>query len=190
MEWAHDDLAQHVLSQAARLAAGEELNRVADHHRKTDRDKKELQRACLLASHRLPHDPVENERDPSRRGDRQRRRRPERQAERVHSQGQVRAKRQQIAMGEIDDAQRAENERKAHGAEREVPGRDETVERRLPDRHGAARNGERDSDGDKRGRQPNRYRRVRQPEWKPPLVLDQTRAFRRDHSAASICLMT
>ena len=59
MEWPHDDLAQRVLSQAPRLAAGEELNRVADHNREPGRDQKELQRAGLRATHGFPHDAIE-----------------------------------------------------------------------------------------------------------------------------------
>ena len=43
MKWAHDDRAYHVLAHAARLAASEELNHVADYHRETDRDQEKLE---------------------------------------------------------------------------------------------------------------------------------------------------
>src|ERR1700684_4542295 len=51
MERSHIDAAEHILPDAADLAAGEELDRVADHHGEPDGDQKELERARARASH-------------------------------------------------------------------------------------------------------------------------------------------
>ena len=60
MERSHIDAAEHVLpGDAPDLTAGEELDRVADHHGEPDGDQKELERARARAPHRLPDDPIE-----------------------------------------------------------------------------------------------------------------------------------
>lgn len=80
-------------------------------------------------------------------------------------------------MGEIDDAQRAENEGQADSAEGEVPSRHQSVERRLPGRDGSAQHYENDGNDNERNCKPNRNRRIRRPESQTLNALDQACAF-------------
>jgi hypothetical protein len=82
-------------------------------------------------------------------------------------------------VGEIDDAQRSENESQADSAEGEVPGRDQTVERRLSDRDGSAEDYESDGNDNERHGEPNRNRRVRWPQSQTLNAFNRARDFDR-----------
>ena len=110
---------------------GDERDRVPHHVGEPEREQEELQLADPLPSDRPPEHDLEREREPRRHHDTEQGGDDERQVERVRSDQHVRAEGEELAVGEVHEAEDAEDQRQADGAEREVVPGDDPVERRL-----------------------------------------------------------
>jgi hypothetical protein len=127
------DRAHDVDVEAADLAAREELNAVPHQEGQSDRHEQELEHVGAALSHGAPDPHLERDTERGGRAGRQQDGGDERHPDiHVEEERDVRAEGEQIAVGEVDEAEDPVDE--PHGAQREVRARHEAVQRHLPDR--------------------------------------------------------